>query len=69
MEPYDATDSPSISMATHTPSDSESTSCTATLALPLATFDVLQRFAYMIERLHFFKLFVPAKYHDKSYQI
>jgi len=37
-------------------------------SFPRAT-PALQRFAYMIERLHFFKLFVPAKYHDKSYQI
>jgi len=34
----------------------------------LALYTV-QCFAYMIECLYFFKLFVLAKYHDKSYQI
>jgi len=29
----------------------------------------LQHFAYKIERSYFFKLFVLAKYDDKSYQI
>jgi len=35
----------------------------------MAQQQYLQCFAYMIEHLYFFKLFVLAKYDDKLYQI
>ena len=38
-------------------------------AICMARNVTLQRFAYKIEHLYFFKLFVLAKYDDKSYHI